>query len=390
MNTVKTKRIESLDVLKGLVMVIMALDHTRDYFHFDAFLFGPSDPLSTNPALFFTRWISHFCAPAFAFLAGMSAFLVGRRKTKNELAAFLLKRGLWLIFIEITIVCFAWRFNFHFPDISLQVIWVLGVSMICLAGIIYLPLNYILGLSLVVIFGHNLLDGFSFDNSPLWQILHQRGGFYLTEEIRIGAIYPLIPWFAIMSLGYYFGRFYDKSVLPAKRQKLFTIIGLSGIALFVIVRLINQYGNYHPWNEYGTTLQTLYSFFDPAKYPPSLSFTLMTIGATFLFLGTTENIKNKVFSFFSVFGKVPFFFYILHLYVIHLFALILAQVTGFGWETMILDGWVTTSKELVGYGLNLWMVYFIWLAIIFMLYPFCKRFSIYKTGHKEKWWLSYF
>lgn len=385
-----TKRIESLDILKGLVMVIMALDHTRDYFHYDAFLYSPSDPLSTNTALFFTRWISHFCAPAFAFLAGMSAFLVGRRKSKNELAAFLLKRGLWLVFIEISVVCFAWRFNIHFPDISLQVIWVLGVSMICLAGIIYLPLKYILGLSLLVIFGHNLLDGLSFDNSPIWQLLHQRGGFHLTESVRIGAIYPLIPWFAIMSLGYYFGSYYDKSVLPAKRQKLFVWIGLGGITSFVVVRLINQYGNFHPWSSYDTTLQTLYSFFDPAKYPPSLSFTLMTIGATFLFLGTTENIKNKITDFFSVFGKVPFFYYILHLYVIHIFALALAQLTGFGWDSMILDGWVGTSKELVGYGVDLWAVYLIWIAIILILYPFCKRFSVYKTTHKEKWWLSYF
>jgi len=272
----------------------------------------------------------------------------------------------------------------------LQVIWVLGVSMICLAGIIYLPLKYILGLSLLVIFGHNLLDGLSFDNNPIWLLLHQRGGFNLTESVRIGAIYPLIPWFAIMSLGYYFGSYYDKSVVAAKRQKLFTWIGLGGITLFVIVRLINHYGNFHPWSSYDTTLQTLYSFFDPAKYPPSLSYTLMTIGATFLFLGTTENLKNKVTDFFSVFGKVPFFYYILHIYVIHLFALLLAYFTGFGWEPMILDVFVTRSKELVGYGVNLWLVYLIWIAIIFMLYPFCKRFSVYKTSHKEKWWLSYF
>ncbi len=389
MNQIKSNRIESLDILKGLVMVIMALDHTRDYFHHDAFLFDPADPINTNVALFFTRWISHFCAPAFAFLAGMSAFLVGRRKSKNELASFLLKRGLWLMFIEITIVCFAWRFNIHFPNISLQVIWVLGLSMICLAGIIYLPMKYILALSLVVICGHNLLDTINQSDNLFWLILHQRGSFQLAEGVTLGVIYPLLPWFAIMSLGYYFGSYYDSSVAAAKRQKLFTILGLLGIALFFIVRGVNDYGNYHPWSSYETTAQTLYSFFDPAKYPPSLSFTLMTLGATFLFLGTTENIKNKVTDFFAVFGKVPFFYYIMHLYVIHLFALTLSQVTGFGWDAMILNQWVTSSKELTGYGVNLWLVYLIWTSIILLLYPFCKMFSDYKTTHKEKWWLSY-
>jgi uncharacterized membrane protein len=320
----------------------------------------------------------------------MSAFLVGRRKSKNELAAFLLKRGLWLIFIEFTIVSFAWRFNIHFPNISLQVIWVLGLSMICLAGIIYLPMRYILVLSLIVICGHNLLDYLQAGDHPLWFILHSRGGFFITEDTYLRVVYPLIPWFAIMSLGYYFGKFYDQKVVPAYRQKLFTLLGVSGIALFFIVRFINGYGDPTPWSEYDTVRQTLYSFFNPSKYPPSLSYTLMTIGATFLFLGTTENIKNKVTDFFSVFGKVPFFYYIMHLYVIHLFATILAQATGFGWETMILDGWITTSKELVGYGVDLWLVYIIWVAIILILYPFCRRFSIYKTGHKEKWWLSYF
>jgi hypothetical protein len=193
-----------------------------------------------------------------------------------------------------------------------------------------------------------------------------------------------------MSLGYFFGSYYNKAVVAVKRQKLFTTIGLISLALFVVIRLINHFGNFHHWSAYDTTAQTLYSFFDPAKYPPSLTYTLMTLGATFLFLGTTENIKNKVTDFFSVFGKVPFFYYIMHIYVIHLIALLLAQVTGFGWEKMILNEWVTRSKDLVGYGVNLWLVYLIWISVIIILYPFCKRFSVYKMTHKEKWWLSYF
>ena len=390
MNPTKTKRIESLDVLKGLVMIIMALDHTRDYFHYDAFFYDPADPLQTDLALFFTRWISHFCAPAFAFLAGMSAFLVGRRKSKNELAAFLVKRGLWLVFIEFTLVCFGWRFNIHFPNISLQVIWVLGLSMILLAGIIYLPMRYILALSLAVIVGHNALDYLTVEDSVLWTILHEQGGFYLTSHTYLRIVYPLIPWFAIMSLGYYFGVYYDKAYDPIKRQRLFTRIGLLGITAFFILRFINQYGNPKHWDHYDTFLQTMYAFLDPSKYPPSLAYTLMTLGLTFLFLGTTENLKNKVTDFFSVFGKVPFFYYIIHLYVIHFFALLLAEITGFGWEPMILDGWITMSEELDGYGVSLGWVYLIWIAIVFLLYPLCRRFSVYKMNHKEKWWLSYF
>ena len=390
MNTIVSHRIESLDLLKGLVMVLMALDHTRDYFHNAAFVFDPTDPLLTDVPLYFTRWITHLCAPAFSFLAGISAYLVGRRKSRKELSSFLLKRGLWLVVIEITVVNFSWYFDIHFSFVSLLVIWSLGISMIILAALIHLPSKMILLFSLIVIFGHNLLDYISVEKSILWSILHERGAFVLSDEMELLIAYPIIPWVGVMSLGYYFGSFYRKDLEPQKRQRLLSQIGFLAVVLFMLVRFINLYGNPSHWKSFETLQQTLFSFFDPLKYPPSLSYLLMTLGPTLLFLAYAEKWKGKAVEFFSVFGRVPFFYYIIHIYIIHLFALFLAQMTGFGWQKMILTDWVTNSKDLVGYGLDLWLVYLIWIGVIMMLYPLCKKFGAYKLGHKEKWWLSYF
>lgn len=390
MNLLKTKRIESLDILKGMVIIFMALDHTRDYFHIDSFLFDPADPEKSNLILFFTRWITHYCAPAFSFLAGISAFLVGRRNSKNELTSFLLKRGVWLIFLELFVVYFGWSFNIHFNHFGLLVIWSLGISMIFLATIIHLSMKNILILSIVIIFGHNLLDNIHFNQNLLWSILHERGSFTLFDSIKIRVTYPIIPWIGVMSLGYYFGKFYDKDVTPEYRQKLFTKIGLACIAGFLIIRSINLYGNSDPWIAFDTFSQTLISFMNPSKYPPSLSFLLMTLGPSLLFLGNSENLKGRLVDFCARFGKVPFFFYIFHIYTIHLVAGILAELTGFGFESMILNGFVSTNQQLIGFGVNLGWVYAVWLVIILMLYPLCKKFSNYKLNHKEKWWLSYF
>jgi len=380
----------SLDLLKGLVMIIMAIDHTRDYFHADAFLFDPTDPEKTNAAIFFTRWITHFCAPAFSLLAGISAYLVGMRKSKAELSKFLLSRGIWLMFIEVTVVNFGWFFDVHLSTIPLQVIWVLGLSMICLAAIIHLPMKVILGFSLVVILGHNVLDNVDFEGNFLWGILHGWSFLQIAENTRIVLAYPLLPWVGVMSLGYYLGTFYNKTYDAKKRQQLFTYIGIACVLLFFALRGINGYGNPKAWSTYETTLQTFFSFMDPLKYPPSLSFLLMTLGPTLFFMGRLENIKGKVVEAISVYGKVPFFYYILHIYVIHLGAMLLAELTGFGWQSMLLTQWISSVPELKGYGLSLGGTYLVWLAIVAMLYPLCLKFSNYKLAHKEKWWLSYF
>jgi len=389
MNSTSKTRIESIDLLKGLVMVIMALDHTRDYFHSSAFLFDPTDPTQTSLFLFFTRWITHFCAPAFSFLAGVSAFMAGRRRTTGQLSGFLFKRGVWLVLIDLTIVNFAWYFEIHFHTLDFFVIGALGVSMIVLAGLIYLPRKYILLFSLVLIFGHDLLDHIHYPGNILWSMLHDFSIFKLSSTLQLYVGYPLIPWIAVMSLGYYFGSLYDHTVDPITRKRLFNRIGIAALVTFILVRWINVYGDPIGWKSYDTISKTLISFLNPNKYPPSLTYLLMTLGVVFLFLANSEKLRGRVVRFFSVFGRVPFFYYVIHLYLIHLTALVFAQLSGFGWQKLILPGWISEQPGLKGYGFDLWVVYLVWIGVIVSLYPVCKKFDTYKMNHKEKWWLSY-
>lgn len=389
MTAITKSRIESIDLLKGLVMVIMALDHTRDYFHYSAFYFDPTDPTQSTLPIFFTRFITHFCAPAFCFLAGTSAFMVGKRKSKSELSSFLLKRGLWLVFIEMTIVNFAWYFDIYFKSPGLLVIWSLGISMIFLAALVHLPRKFILLFSILLIMGHNLLDTIHYNGNVFWAILHEFAFFKITNDVEFVVGYPIIPWIAVMALGYYFGAFYDKSYDSLKRKKLFNLIGISAIVAFVILRFSNLYGDPVLYKDYGVLSKNFISFLNPSKYPPSLDYLLMTLGTAILFLANVEKLKGKVVDFFSTFGRVPFFYYILHLYLIHLIALIFAELSGFGWKIMILQDWVTETPTLKGYGFPLWVVYTVWIFVIVLLYPLCKKFDIYKQTHKEKWWLSY-
>ena len=389
MTAIAKARIDSIDLLKGLVMVIMALDHVRDYFHYSAFIFDPTDPTQTTLPIFFTRFITHFCAPAFSFLAGLSAFMVGKRKSLSELSSFLLKRGIWLIFIELTIISFGWHFDPEFRRSPLQVIWVLGVSMIVLAGLIHLPKKIILWFSAIIIFGHNLLDGIDIKDNFLWSILHQRNNHFIDETHYFGTIYALIPWIAVMSLGYCFGSLYDTTFDAQKRKKILNGLGFGSMLLFLILITFNTYGDPVKWSNYGINLKTLMSIFNVTKYPASLLYLLVTLGGAFLFLANSEKLKGKVVDFFCVFGRVPFFYYIIHLYLIHFFALLAAEFTGFGWQSMILPKFITRVEELKGYGFNLITVYLIWFIVIALLYPLCKKFDTYKQSHKEKWWLSY-
>ncbi len=386
MTSLSKNRIESIDLLKGFVMVLMALDHTRDYFYQTGSLYDITNPEHASIPLFVSRFITHFCAPTFSYLAGISAYMLGKRKTRAELSVFLIKRGLWLIFIEWTIISFAWYINLHFNNFDLAVIWVLGVSMIFLAGFIYLPLNVILLISCALIFGHNLLDNIHFKDNVFWSLLHETGSFNIGPGRMLNIVYPIIPWIGVMALGYYFGQFYNLDIPEVRRKRLFNLIGTAAIILFIIIRFSNLYGDPMPWKYYQNTSQTIMSFMNVKKYPPSLLYLLATLSAAFIFLANSERWKGKFVDFFCVFGRVPFFYYILHLYVIRLFAMILAQLTGYGWEIMIQT---TFDINLKGFGFNLVIVYLIWIGIILMLYPICKKFDAYKRNHKEKWWLGY-
>jgi uncharacterized membrane protein len=386
--TTKT-RIESIDLLKGLVMIIMALDHTRDYFHWASFYFNPSDPAQSTLPIFFTRFVTHFCAPIFSFLAGLSAFMVGRRKTKKELSAFLIKRGLWLIFIEISIVTFAWQFDPYFRINGFAVIAVLGMSMIILAGLIYVPRNALIVICCLVIIGHNLLDSINLPGNFLWALIHHQELFKYPSGFKFYMDYPIIPWFAVMALGYSIGSFYDRSVDSKKRRKVFNILGFSVIVLFFCLRAINIYGDPIQWKNFDSIDKTIMSFFNLTKYPPSLLYLLITLGPMFLFLANSEQLKGRAVSFFSTFGRVPFFYYIIHLYIIHLLAAILANFSGFGWKLLVLPDWIAEMTTLRGYGYSLILVYFVWLGVILLTYPLCKWYYKYKSGHPEKWWLGY-
>jgi uncharacterized membrane protein len=389
MTSIGKQRINSIDLLKGLAMVIMAIDHVRDYFHYSAFIFDPADPTQSNLTLFFTRWITHFCAPIFSFLAGVSAFMVGRRKTKKELSSFLFKRGVWLIFLELTIIGFGWFFDFHFGTFVFVTIWSLGVSMLFLAAMIHLPRTAILYICLALIGGHNLLDNVHFEGNIIWASLHEFSMFKINDSTNLLIGYPVIPWIAIMSLGYYFGFYYDNNFDSQVRKKMFNRIGIIAIILFLILRYTNFYGDANHFTKFGSVTKDIISFFNPTKYPPSLQYTLMTLGAAFVLLANIEKLKGKVVDFFCTFGRVPFFYYIIHLYLIHLLAMIFAQLSGFGWKSMLLPTWISFSPGLKGYGFSLWVVYLVWAGVIVALYPLCVKYDKYKQAHKEKWWLSY-
>lgn len=391
MRTKRRSRIKSIDMLRGLVMVIMALDHVRDYFHFDAYLFDPADMTKTNVALFWTRFVTHFCAPVFVFLAGTSAFFVGQRRDKKSLSVWLLKRGVWLVIAELTIIKLAWMFKLDYSSIVLQVIWVLGISMIFLAGFIHLPKKFMIGLCLVAIFGHNLLDAVAPTDpvaSGIWTFLHV---FNLIDfgsfQVFIG--YPIIPWIFVMPLGYYFGELYKSSVDPKLRIKRLFQMGLGITLLFFALRTINIYGDLVPWSEQDSMGMTIASFFNVAKYPPSLLYLLITLGPSIVFLALVENWQNWLSEKLVVIGRVPMFFYIVHLYVIHFFGVIAAMLTGFSFSDMVIDLWITLQPQLQGYGFNLWVVYLIWIVLTIALYPICSWYNKYKTNHREKWWLSY-
>ena len=388
------RRIESIDLLRGLVMIIMALDHARDYFNDSAYLYDPTDLTQASPALFFTRWITHYCAPIFMLLAGIAAWLYGNKNGRKAVSFFLLTRGAWLIFVELFLVSSGWTFNFHFNFFVLQVIWAFGVAMVILSALVGLSRPVLLTIALVLICGHNLLDGIHATGNSLgtigWAFLHQFTFFnYPHWGFVIG--YPILPWLGIITLGYYLGSLYGPNVAPEQRQKTLRALGLAAVAAFVLIRAINIYGDPAPWSLQRNALYTILSFLNVSKYPPSLCYILMTLGPGLLFLSVAEKPLNKFARAIAVFGRVPFFYYILHIYLFHALAMIAAVIQGHPASDMTnFTTWVTGVPSLKGYGFNLWVVYGVWLLVVLALYPLCKRFDVYKRANQaQKRWLSY-
>jgi len=397
-------RIDSIDLLRGIVMVIMMLDHTRDFVHNAVYQFDPTDPTRTNVALFFTRWITHYCAPVFVFLAGTGAYLqFARGKSKGQLSKFLLTRGLWLIFLELTLVKLGVFFNLDYRFLGfLQVIWVIGVSMIVLAALIHLPVNVIGGFGLLMIALHNLLDGFRVQSwrgpasavpsvgAKIWILLHQAfeafpiAGFPSPVVI---VVYPLIPWIGVMAVGYAFGALYKLDAQTRRRWLL--IVGGAATALFIILRAINLYGDPNKWSQQKNAVYTGLSFLNTTKYPPSLLFLLMTLGPAIISLAffESEGLRGRVAKFFITFGRVPLFFYLLQWFTAHSISILLH----FAFRKPV--AWLVQSPLNFGTappdaGFNLVVVYLAWIAGVLLLYPLCKWFAGLKQRRRD-WWLSY-
>jgi len=384
------KRITSVDLLRGAIMIIMALDHTRDFFHVGAQTGNPLDLSTTTPILFFTRWITHFCAPVFVFLSGTSAFLQSARKSKKELSIFLITRGLWLILAEVTIVNLLLTFDINFSFIALEVIWTIGISMVILGLMIWLPFEIILAVGSLIVLGHNALDFYEKDQTPpfsaTYNLIH-RQGFHSLWGRQLLILYPFLPWAGLMMLGYCLGKVLRNND-ATWRKKFLIIAGMSTIALFIILRFINVYGDPSAWSPQPNGFFTFLSFINSTKYPPSLFFMCMTIGPALLLMAWWDEIQNGFTKIVSVYGRVPFFYFLAHLFVIHLISAVTYFMRGHSFQEGINP---TAFIKFIqpGEGFQLRYVYIIWLAVVIILYPVCKWYDRYKTDHKEKKWLSY-
>lgn len=386
-----SRRIESIDLVRGIIIILMALDHTRDYFHQYSYLHDPTDLTHTSAPIFFTRWITHFCAPGFMFLSGISAYLYQTKKGKGALTTFLLTRGLWLLFVELFYVSLMWTFNPSYSAFFLQAIWGFGASMIALAMLIHLPKPVLTALGIILVFGHNMLDPIR-NSSFIWSLLHQPNfSDFHVGSAQFFVAYPVIPYIGIIVLGYAIGNIYSPATLPEQRKKLLRNYGLAAILLFIILRGINIYGDPSPWGTQSTGLLTFLSFLNTTKYPPSLLYTLMTLGPILLLLAYLEHPLNSITSKIIVFGRVPMFFYLIHIPFIHGLGILAAMLSGFPATVMVnLTVWVTSNAQLKGYGFSLPVVYGIWIFVIIVLYPVCKWFGQYKQAHQQEHkWLSY-
>lgn len=360
-------RVNSIDLLRGIIMIVMALDHTRDFFHAMTFVYDPTDLTRTSPAIFFTRWITHFCAPAFVFLSGISININLRKRGKPALVKYLLTRGFWLIFLDVVVLRFAFFFNFYYDLTFLSILWMLGWCMVFMAAVIFLPYRAILGISLLIIVGHDALNGLQLGS--LWTILMSRG-FVPPAFV---STYPIIPWLAIMMFGFVVGRMYGDKYDPELRRRLLVQLGVLAIVLFFIVRWVNIYGDPVPWSTSPRgTLFTIMSFFNVTKYPVSLLFTLMTIGPLMILLSWFETLNVRWLAPAQVFGRVPLFYFLTHFFLIHAAALVMNMIrTGKSLGEIDFHFSASFGGITPAGGVNLFWTYVAWIAVVVSLYPVC-------------------
>jgi uncharacterized membrane protein len=389
----RRRRIDSVDLLRGAVMVLMLLDHTREFVHRDAPFFDAADLSRTTVLLFITRWVTHFCAPTFVLLAGAGAALqLVRGKPKGELSRFLLTRGAWLVFLELTLIRAGVVFDLDyraFPGM-LQVIWAIGVSMMVLAGLVRLRTRWIAGIGIAIVALHNLTDRWAVSTpeahgwDAVWMVLHQPG-FVRVLGVRLLVLYPVLPWIGVFLCGYALGHVYGWEA--GRRRRVLARLGAAMVAAFLVLRATNVYGNPFPWSAQKSAAFTVLSFVNTAKYPPSLLFVLMTLGPALLLLAWVEaSRRGPAGRALVTFGRVPLFFYLLQWPVAHGIALLLSLAAGK--PTSHLFGFPGAHPPQPGAGFSLRVAYLCWAAGLVVLYPLCRGFAGVKQ-RRDGWWLSY-
>ena len=379
-------RLDFVDALRGLILCLMVLDHTREFFHLGAYQYDPLDLDRTHLAVWLTRWITHLCAPTFVFLSGVSIFLQkANGKTGWPLSAFLLTRGLWLVVLELTVLDFGW--NFAAPFVFLQVFWAIGVSMIFMAALVWLPRHIVLAVGVVIVAGHNLLDGVDAQSLPgaaqvAWRLFMQPGGL---GPVPGFIAYPAVPWLGIMCLGYGIAPWLAR---PDNRTRNLMRLSAAMIALFLTLRIPNLYGDGRPWQVPAHPGWTPLAILDVTKYPPSLDYALVTLGITLVLACGLHALPEKLVRPFLAFGRTPLFTYMAHLYVLHGLAMIIGLIRGVpaaDFMGFLSDG---TRLARAHWGLPLWATYLVWLGVLAALYPASSAYARYRAAHK-RWWTSY-
>ena len=383
------KRINCIDATRGLVMIIMTLDHVRDFMHITSLTQNPTNLQTTTAALFLTRWITHLCAPTFVFLSGVSAYISYKKATPSASQKFLLSRGLWLILLDLTVINFALWFDVHFRTLIMEVVCAIGAGLILVSLFIKMPSRVIGLIGIVIIFGHNLSESVSFKESPMlnfiFSVLFRQNLFTPTPNFAFITGYPLVPWIGITLAGFGFGEVFSKPL--EIRKKIYLQTGSIALILFLFLRLSNIYGDPSKWSAQKNSLFTLLSFINITKYPPSLLFTLLMLGIMLMVLWTTDGVKNKVTDILCVYGKVPLFYFVVHLYLIHLLMLVMVFIQGFSFHDLTF-GTLSNGRP-KGSGVELGVIYVVWIGFVLSMFPLCKWYGQYKANHRDKVILRY-